>query len=107
MQEEPYQGYRLPKIDKIGKLEDGRDAVDVFNLYQGVEVDLPVIKRIKGNDGNTYPRKMDELQYLVEFSDGTIKEVCADLIAEHMFTDVDSEGRHYRITNEIMGNEKK
>ena len=70
-----------------------------------------VVKRLKGNDQNPhgapYNPILDQSKYLVEFSDGTTKEIYANLIAESMFSDIDSEGHHYRILKEITGHNKK
>ncbi len=113
--EEPYQGYNLPEIDEIGAMEDAQSAADVYDKYLGVEVPLPsdgdrqqmarVVKRIKGNDGNaigsSYNPLLDHSEYLVEFSDGTTKELTANIIAESMFSQVDDEGHHFQLFSEI------
>ena len=107
--EEPFQGYELPEIDEIGVMEDERQASDVYDAYLGAELTLPgngdqmqmvrVIKRIKGNDGKVnkpvlystlrkekpYNPLLDTSEYLVEFSDGTTKELTANIIAESIF----------------------
>ena len=70
-----------------------------------------VVKRIKGNNGKPYSGPynpiLDQSQYLVEFTDGTTKEVYANIIAESMFSDIDSESHHYQILKEIVGHEQK
>ena len=114
--EEPYQGYHLPDIDDIGKMEDEREAANVYDTYIGAEVMLPgpgdydqmarVVKRIKDNNGqprgvsNANPM-LDTTEYLVEFPDGTQKELTANIVAESMFSQVDSEGHHYQLLKEI------
>ena len=113
--EEPYQGYELPHVDEVGKLEDELAAADTFDRYLGVEVVLPskrgepqmakVVKRIKtstGDPSKPYNPMMDTSNYLVEFPDGDMKEVPANLIAECMFSQVDSEGHHFQLLSEII-----
>ena len=120
--EEPYQGYRLPEIDEIGNIEDEREAANVYDAYIGAEIPLPghdnqnqmarVVKRIKGNDGNSidaskpYNPILDTSEYLVEFSDGTTKELTANLIAESMYSQVDDEGHHFQLLKEISDHRK-
>ena len=114
--EEEYQGYSLPEIEEIGAMDDARAAADVYDKYLGVEVTLPgngdqyqmarVVKRIKGNDGNAidpspYNPLLDTSEYLVEFPDGNTKELTANIIAESMFSQVDDEGRHFQLFEEI------
>ena len=115
--EEPYQGYHLPDIDDIGKADDEIEAANVFDKYVGAEVMLPgpgeeeqmarVIKRLKGNDGTPIGRHhnnpiLDTSEYLVEFSDGTHKELTANMIAESMYSQIDSEGRHFQLLDKII-----
>ena len=117
--EEPYQGYDIPDIDEIGKSEDEYKSADVYDKYIGAEVLMPgpggddqmakVVKRLKTNenkqDGKYYPI-LDTSEYLIEFNDGTTKEITANIIAESMFSGVDSEGRHYQLLNEITDHVK-
>ena len=115
-EEEPYQGYHLPEIDEIGKMEDEASSENVFDTYIGAEVSLPgpggrnqmarVVKRIKGNDGKPKGVHHDNpilntSEYLVEFPDGVTKELTANIIAESMFSQVDTEGHHYQLLSEI------
>ena len=65
-----------------------------------------LIKRVKGNDGNPVGTRhnttiLDTSEYTVEMSDGSSKELTANIIAESMFTQVDSEGHHYQLPQEI------
>ncbi len=114
--EEPYHGYELPDIDTVDQdLDDKREA-DIYDKYLGVEVPMPgpgehsqmarVVKRIKGNDGRPVGSShsnpiLDTSEYLIEFNDGSTKEVTANLIAESMFSQVDSEGHHFQLLSEI------
>ena len=65
-----------------------------------------VIKWVKGNDVNpvvTQHNKtmLDTSEYTVEMSDGSSQELTANIIAGSMFTQVDSEGHHYQLLQEI------
>ena len=117
--EEPYHGYTLPEIEEIGAMDDAEDAADVYDKYLGVEVALPgtgnakqmarVVKRIKTGNENTdgnYNPILDTSEYLVEFGDGTTKELTANIIAESMFSQVDAEGHHYQLLDEITEHRK-
>lgn len=44
--------------------------------------------------------------YQVEFADGNVKEYAANLIAEAIFSQVDDEGRDFRLFDEIIDHEK-
>ena len=112
--EEPYLGYDLPELDEIGRVDDERIASDTLDRYLGAEILVPgptddqtvkVVKRIKYNDNNepgTYNPMLDASEYLVEFPDGTTKEISANLIAESMFSNVDSEGYNFQLLREIV-----
>lgn len=77
---------------------DGRMAGTVKNRKRDSE-GMPIGKRHK------IPM-MDTRLYEVELADGTIKELFANNIAECMFSQVDSEGRSYRLLKEISDHRK-
>jgi hypothetical protein len=91
-----------------------------FDEYIGAQIILPrhegritgkIIKRAKGNDGNPIGRRndnpfLDTRQYEVELSDGTTEEYYANVIAENLFSQVDSEGRQYLLMKEISDHRK-
>ena len=119
--EEPFQGYDIPEIDDFITNSDKRDSEDVYDSYLGAEILLPdhdgnkmmakVIKRVKGNDGNPIGTKhsnpvLDSSEYVVEMSDGSTQELTANLIAESMYSQVDSEGHHYQLMAEISDHRK-
>ena len=65
----------------------------------------------KGNDGNPVVTRhnnpmLDTSEYTVEMSDGSSQELTANIIAESMFTQVDSEGHHYQLLQEITDHRK-
>ena len=119
--EEPYQGYDLPDIDDFSLDTNDRDNEDIFDSYLGAEILLPdqdgnkkmakVIKQVKGNNGNPVGTRhnnpmLDTSEYTVEMSDGSSQELTANIIAESMFTQVDSEGHHYQLLQEITRHRK-
>ena len=71
-----------------------------------------VIKQVKGNDGNPLGiwnnnPILDTSEYTVEMSEGSSQELTANIIAESMFTQVDSEGHHYQLLQEITDHKKR
>jgi hypothetical protein len=44
---------------------------------------------------------LDTSEYLVEFGDGTTKELTANIIAESLFSQIDEEGHHFQLLHEI------
>lgn len=93
---------------------------DAYDPYIGVEILLPeggdqvratVPKRVKGNDGqpigksNTNPI-LDSRLYEVEYSSGCVEQIQANIIAQNMFAQIDSEGRRYMLIKEISDHKK-
>ena len=98
-----------------------RDNEDIFDSYLGAEILLSdqdgnkilakVIKKVKDNEGNPVGTRhnnpmFDTLEYNVEISDGSSQELTDNIIAESMFTQVDSEGHHYQLIQEIKDDRK-
>jgi hypothetical protein len=91
-----------------------------YDEYIGAQVLLPhedgriqgtITKRSKGNDGNPIGRRhnnflLDTRQYEIELSDGRTEEYTANVIAENLFSQVDSEGHHYLLMREISDHKK-
>ena len=70
-----------------------------------------VIKRARGEDGNPIGIRntnpiLDTREYEVELPDGSITEYAANVIAENLYSQVDSEGRQYVYLSEIIDHEK-
>ena len=66
---------------------------------------VKVVKRLKTNDNNepkSYYPMLDASEYLIEFPDGSTKSITTNLIAESMFSNVDSEGRNFQLLSEIV-----
>ncbi|GAX09610.1 hypothetical protein FisN_38Lu038 [Fistulifera solaris] len=102
-----------------------READDVWDInaydqYINAEILLPVgdgriagtvIERKRDSDGKPIGVRhlmpmMDTRLYNVKLADGTIRELFANNIAECMFSEVDSEGRSYRLLKEISDHRK-
>jgi hypothetical protein len=67
-----------------------------------------VIGRKRNADGNYIGRKnqnpiLDSRVFIAEFPDGDQRDITYNLLAEHLFSQVDSEGNQYRLFNEIIG----
>lgn len=70
-----------------------------------------IVKRAKDNNGNPIGKRnpniyLDTRKYEVELSDGTVEEYYANVIAENLFSQVDSEGRQYVLMKEISDHQK-
>lgn len=104
-------------VDADGKLMNQQPAYDTIinaevQLQLGEEmVTGTVARRALGPDGTT-AGTYDENPYLntviyeVEFPDGQVKDYCANIIAENMLTQVDSEGYSMTLMDGIAGHRK-
>jgi hypothetical protein len=89
---------------------------DAYDQYIGTELVLPhrdnmirgrVIKRARGEDGNTIGKHntnpiLDTREYEVEMPDGSTAEYTANVIAENLYSQVDSEGKQYLLLSKII-----
>jgi hypothetical protein len=78
----------------------------IFGIGLGNERRGRVTKRAKGLYGDEIGRAhtnplFDTREYVVEFTDGTEENYFANVIAENMFAQVDSEGKQYLLMEEI------
>ena len=109
----------VPDIDDFIDYENERTQSDSHDKYIGAEVVLPnsanqnlmakVKRKLKSDDHNRpdyYNPLRDHSRYEIEFSDGTIDEVEANVIAESMITECDQDGRHYKLFKEISDHRK-
>lgn len=109
----------LQDLDEIVDNSDERLAQDTYDKYIGAEVSLPdrkgqlllakVTKKVASmdnNQGTNYNPLKDHSKYEVLFSDGTTEELNANIIAESMISNVDEEGRHFQLLNEIMDHKR-
>ena len=70
-----------------------------------------VIKRSKGSDGQPKGKAhknplFDSQEYLVEFEDGAIREYTTNLIAENIYSQIDDEGQHFTLIDEIIDHKR-
>lgn len=109
--EEPVDDPAIPEADSIGNADD-------FDELLGAQVLLPqngeymksatVVKRVLDENGKAkgiYSSNpmLNTRVYEVMFPDGELKRYSANVIAENMFTQVDSEGHQYNLLDEIVG----
>jgi len=105
--DEPAEPHHPPTPDEF--------TPEAYDEYLTAEVLLPeggeykkarVISRKRDADGlpiglrNPNPI-LDSREYVVEFPDGSTDAVTANIIAENMYSQIDSEGRSYAILDEI------
>ena len=65
------------------------------------------MKRARGNNGEFIGRLhnnplMDSREYWIEFPDGDKEKYAANVIAENLYSQVDSEGRQHAVMKEIV-----
>ncbi len=117
-QEENYFG--LPdsiNIDDVIDNSSPESALDTYDQYIGAEVCVgpidgnnqkmmgKVTKRLTNGDTNNpgnYNPMLDHSLYEVAYPDGTSEKIMANIIAENMMSQIDSEGRHYQLLSEIQ-----
>jgi len=89
------------------KVEQDDYTEETYDAYLGAELLVPsgdnfivgrVIKRIRDEDGNPVGQRhnnpiLDTRRYEVQFGDGSTIEYTANLVAENMLSQSDSEGR--------------
>ena len=91
---------------------------DTYDTYIDAEVALPlgteahpqlarVAKRVRDSDGNPVGTKhsnplLDTRSYIVQFHTGEEKEITANLIAEHILSQVNGEGHRELLLDEII-----
>jgi hypothetical protein len=108
--EEPVDDPKIPEADEVGDIND-------YDEFLGAEVLLPqdgehmrsatVVKRVLDENGRvkgTYSANpmLNTRIYEVMFPDGELKKYSANVIAENMFSQVDSEGYQYTLLDEIV-----
>jgi hypothetical protein len=67
-----------------------------------------VLGRKRGPDGNYIGRAhanpiLDSRQFIIEFPDGKQQDIAYNMLAEHLFSQVDEEGNQYRMFKAIIG----
>jgi len=105
-----FEGTHAPVPDA-----DNEVTPEAYDNYVGVEVNLPleglskhakVIRRARNADGDVIGRAnsnpiLDTRVYEVEFANGRVSEVTANLIAENMLSQCDLHGRQYLLLDHI------
>ena len=119
-------GEDTPAIhDKRPDVDDGGNDVEseAFDKFLGISVEIPgddgesmVLGKVKGrkrdHDGELIGRSnpnpiLNTAVYNVETPDGNIHEYTANIIAEHLWEQVDDDGWDYGILHEIIGHRRK
>ena len=69
-----------------------------------------VRKRVRYDDTSTgkggYNSMHDKSLYEVEYPDGTTEQLSANIIAENVMSQVESEGHHYQVLTEVTDHKK-
>jgi hypothetical protein len=87
------------------------DELNCPDEFTGAQIFLPhgdraeitkVIGRKRNRDGNLIGHRhinpiIDSRIYIVEFPDGSIKDISFNILAEHLFSQVDDEGKQHRL----------
>ena len=90
--------------------------VDTYDAYISAQVALPkgdemtlgtIVQRKRDKDGNVIGKHnenpiLDTRVYEVEFSDGEVLEYSANIIAENLYAQVDEEGYHQVVFDDIV-----
>jgi hypothetical protein len=107
-------------MEETNAIEQDDYTDDTYDQYVGAELLLPhgddmvhgkVIKRARGEDGNPIGKRnanpiLDTREYEVEMPNGSVAEYVANVIAENLYSQVDSEGRQFLILSEITDHSK-
>ena len=83
-------------------------TAEVLLPHGGENVRAKVIQRAKDADGIPIGKRhpnpiLDTRSYEVEFPDGSTEVFNTNMIAEHLYSQVDDEGRSYQVIKEIVG----
>ena len=119
LNEEGYQGPPdSPEIDEIMDNSDEEKAANSYGQYIGAEVFLPgrkgeklmvnVRKHVKYDESSTgkgnYNPMNDKSLYEVEYPDGTTEQLAANIKAENMMSQIDSDGNNYQVLTGVNDN---
>lgn len=110
----------IPEIDDVVDNGDAEKAADTYHSYIGAEVVVPdaagvrrmarVVKQV--DNGLSTPSQqpnnplLDTSVFEVEFPDGTIDRLNANVIAENLMSQTDPYGHHYMVLREIVEHRK-
>ena len=110
-----------PEFQEPVKSTDVDDfTADTVDNYLQAELRLPrngdlvmakVVRRLRDGEGKPLGKRssnpvLDTREYSVEFTDGTLDTITANQIAENIYSQVDEEGRHHILMDEIIDHKK-
>lgn len=110
-----------PDLDVIVDQSDAERAADTYHGYIGSEVVVPdaagnrrmarVIRRVRDSvqqdpEAEHINPILDTSVFEVQFPDGSVDRLTANIIAENLFSQIDEHGRHYQIIQEIVEHKK-
>jgi hypothetical protein len=81
-------------------------------LPQGDGIDLAsVMERKRAHDGSSIGRRnknplLDSRIYIIKFPDGEMKDVGYNILAEHLFSQIDKDGNQFRLFSGIIGHRR-
>jgi hypothetical protein len=114
-------------VEDVAELEEPSKTAEAdeftpegYDEYIGAQLMIPrpdgriqgrIAKRSKDNDGNPIGRRndnflLDTRKYKVDLEDGTTEEFYANVIAENLFSQVNSEGNQYVLMSAISDHRK-
>ena len=109
----------LPEIDAVVDQSDAERAADTYHSFVGAEVIVPdaagnrrmakVLRRVRESPvSDDHPANVftDRSLFEVQFPDGTVDRLAANIKAENLFAQVDENGRQFQILHEIVEHQK-
>jgi len=109
--EEHIQSPDIDDWDSEPQGYDGYITAEVL-LPKGDEFKVGTVVRRKANDDGTLTGHshvnpiLDTREYQVEFGDGEVLEYAANVIAENLYSQIDTEGRRYILLDSIIDHKK-
>ena len=107
---------KMTQLNKLGPMLKRQMTIHQMHMitilvhsssyHKGDRINARVTKGLRDNNGKPIGTShnnpiLDTRKYEVEFSDGTTAEYYANVIAENLFSQVDSEGHQYVLLKEI------
>jgi hypothetical protein len=124
LEEETAEFETLPSIDETQD-ESDLPPLDVYDedtlnplinaeiiLPQGDGIDLAsVMDKYRAHDGSSIGCRnknplLDSRIYIVKFPDGEIKDIDYNILAEHLFSQMDKDGNQFRLFSGIIGHRR-
>ena len=100
-----------PEADESEAIDKYLSAELILDIGTDNERRGTVTKRARGLDGEPIGHAhanplFDTREYEIQFTDGTTDRYTANIIAENMYAQVDSEGRQFQVLSEITNHKK-